>query len=1550
MIDVRPKNGFFFVPLHTTNQRHICVPTYHRDFMKRHLFACLLALPATFASTVTVFNLTPDPSFPTPQVLVIEDAAGKEGVPYPMAMENGTWIARVPVKSNTPYNYLFKSTADEVIAAPGPNDDLCVKVPAEGTSSPIYRKFKTGVNLLQLPVATIGQGNGPNSTCIIADEAAPAVKSAPAMFAFAGVLEKELKAYMKSDTLLTKAIMPDVGALKMTAGEARIVFGAATPEQMPKYTLAYFPDGIMYEVEYSNVTKQVHLKICADGLTWQNGKCVRDPTIATAADVPQNRFKQFPGQKQPTIAELYALAAGKADNETIDVCPGLKYGPVSYHSKTADVTKRTTIACTDVPFDYLLETGVMWVRFYDIFGLRPFFADLHSNWCPPCRWGHKDYVIAATGLAELDIPSFYTIAPNSGEFGFNSNMLYTSKDLEILYHGTRSNNRPGYQRMIGMFPLRRITPYNSGYPNTWVVMSNDPTMTLQKSDYKAVYSGVPPGPSVRHMFTTSKPRDSKEFLVHMGHTETRAAMIVDGILESTPKLPMTKMEIQAAYQLNECCNDDCRIDVAPCWGNLGDTCEKYCRYDADEIGPCDEVEGLQTIEGPEDCARGQQSTSSNRHVISRHKFSQGVGSIPINEWKTFECMANYFDSAWTDVHFNSTQIRSMFYTYEVMNAVVTEKHDDVIGDHITIVVPNNTAHQIALDRYSTEQEDEVETDDFIRQNAGAAYFFSVHEVSQEIHGKDGIVYVKIGLAKGSATNVQVRLGTGLPDSRQYTQPVWLNSTTPKMYEFEVGYSEHTSGNFPIDQIFVLPVTVDAPVVAYKHMTVQGKPYKMQRICKSMTDTCPTLPSQEIPTCSIGEVYISEVATYLEVVEVANSAPNKCSLRGWTFDTYGSSSWGTTGYTFKSSDVVPAATEAGPGIFVPMHSQNIKNEDFYNGNYGRMNVNLCSPIEGEGCDSASTNKYMSMSRNMPLTLARPYSHRNEAFVFQYNSMGWRNYGTDFSNQNYFVLTLPRDDVTGDCYTYQGSKHNEELQVTFRNSNEFDRQSSDLSALPWCTYGALGSEHLATPNHILTMERRPKTLKTAVPIAEGAELWFRYNVAKEVTIKFVFAIDGTMYGTVSQLLQETASGEPASGETASGETASGEAGSGFTEERTEISVDVTLLPHSETSARGIAVPAAIIGKQLTDFHIKIPPATDVRLYHITIVDVKAAIPAPAMPSPPPLPSPPPPFPPPTPANAVLVWTGAGCTAAGFADFTEDDCRSLQFAHYSASGAVLVSPFNQINYRWSTSWRPSGCWMYGSGKVYYNGDMNSKRRCNDYTYNGGCLCKVDPYPSPPPPDVSPPSPPPMTPLDPFTVKVTGSSYASEITWKITCYGVEYASGPPSTETVVVTLPDGQTGEEDCTFEGLDSYGDGWDSGVLTFEGLNPDYVFFRNVDFPWTFTDGDSASFKFSIRTDLSGSAGSASGVIKASHACVSPNEISWTLKCIKNGATVIDIQGDAWYEKNFSWTIGTTCVFTGSDSFGDGWGEGCALDVLGIKTFTVPVGQPSNTGTVFLRPVV
>jgi len=1257
----------------------------------------------------------------------------------------------------------------------------------------------------------------------------PPPASDPFHFAFIGVLDEEYEQYRLNDQLPTKAKPARSGALKVRAAEAR-VHGAVTATTAPSDTFpahaawAFMPH--LAHPDASTLAEQWEVRLCADGTTWTGSKCVRDPTVLVAAEASgHNRFYKHAGQRQPLVSELLALAGDHADDVELNLCPDLTFGPVSIRTRGADVLPNTYTACTDAPFDYLGETGVHWVRFVDLFGIRRVYVDFLSIWCPPCRWAVMDYANVAAALARVDVPGLYLIAGSDAPFNRDYSMLHSPTELRMAYEGTQGVRLPGYHRMLSAQALRDATPQAGGFPTTLYIPPGG-DMTLRKRNQGAVYINWP---SVKYMNPTRKRRYMREFLVEMGVTDAAAYAAIEAYLRQEPRVALTKEEYKKVWQSNECCGGDCRIEVQSCGGDLGERsdCRSYCSYDADVVGHCEDVEGLASIEGSAECARAHQATSSRPFVVEEYPFLGGAHGERDSEWHTYSCMASGKMASWTRTHLNASQTAVLPYFGTVLMA---SAQDEAYGIKRLVVKTEGAEAAAAL--VSSEKEGETYTAENVLLMSTAKFRLPIDAPVQRIHetGNPLDVTVWLGAPPEATLPLRVRIsgGNDMDVTEQTpTKEVLITAAGLAPYTVALAQSE------PVTDIFVGPVTADVPILVGDHVTVASRQGKTRRLCKTARApaACPAAPTPAVPTCSADDVFISEVAQWLETLEVANNNPRPCSLRGWTMHMTGSTMWGIVGYTFRDDDVVPGATVDSPGIYVPDHSQLSKFEgryDSYELAIGvRENVlNLCSPREGESCDQVSFQGKWWMSETAPLTLQRPRSERGLDVVPMVATMGWRNYDTHgHDKHSYFIVTELRHGDSDHCFTTQGSTHNDNLHVQYLNSNLLDmtQAMAQGGANSTCTFGVLNSDFILAPTLRNPVSAFPKTLKTAHPVAAGARLTFRYSTPRDVVVRFALVTGGVVYGG---------------------------AATGAEAPRAETILSVTLPATARPAVHSVAMPAAVVGKKLTDFTVTVPAATAVRLYHITIVDVHAEPPAPALPSPPP-PSPPS-KPPPSPSSPP-------------------------------------SP-------------PSS-------------------------------------PPPPPPPTSPPDAPHSPPAPGFDVQVdvSGGNYPSEVSWSIECAGVVLAShGAPFTGTVTFPLDTSL-----CLLRATDSWGDGWNGATLVFSGY-PGAV---TLPQPYTLTGGSLQVYPFTFATVTPPSPPAAAATLEVTGGCVAPGEASWTLTCWNNnarGTKLLERSGGAPYVELIpNAPMNAFCEVVATDSFGDGWGDGCAITFPGLAPFAVPRGRRSAT---------
>ena len=173
-------------------------------------------------------------------------------------------------------------------------------------------------------------------------------------------------------------------------------------------------------------------------------------------------------------------------------------------------------------------------------------------------------------------------------------------------------------------------------------------------------------------------------------------------------------------------------------------------------------------------------------------------------------------------------------------------------------------------------------------------------------------------------------------------------------------------------------------------------------------------------------------------------------------------------------------------------------------------------------------------------------------------------------------------------------------------------------------------------------------------------------------------------------------------------------------------------------------------------------------------------------------------------------------------------------------------------------------------------------------------------------------------FDVQMTNpGSYPGEITWSITdADGNELASGTGGDDSIT-TL--GMSFGETYTLNMADSYGDGWNGGILTVGGVS--YTM-----------DGSSATEDISCTPDCSYD-------VQMTNPGSYPGEITWLITDFDGNEVASGTGGDDSIT-TLAMSFGDTYTLYMADSYGDGWNGGI-LTVNGVE-YTIEAGS-SGTGT-------
>ena len=279
--------------------------------------------------------------------------------------------------------------------------------------------------------------------------------------------------------------------------------------------------------------------------------------------------------------------------------------------------------------------------------------------------------------------------------------------------------------------------------------------------------------------------------------------------------------------------------------------------------------------------------------------------------------------------------------------------------------------------------------------------------------------------------------------------------------------------------------------------------------------------------------------------------------------------------------------------------------------------------------------------------------------------------------------------------------------------------------------------------------------------------------------------------------------------------------------------------------------------------------------------------------------------------------------------DHIRSLSdcSAAAEALGFDDTSPTDDHTVFNAPTYLPPGCYYYAGSLLINQAGTNT----GDCTEHFACLCWQS---APPPP-----------PLMFTNISVSGGTYASEISWTLTCNdGFELSGGGTFAQTVPVPLS-----VVTCTLEMSDSYGDGWNGNYF--------YAFGKSFTLP----SGSSGTVTFSTLPDPPAAPPGISppplsppsppppplpphAPLAYSSVAVSvgsfPSEISWAYSC-DDGSTMSG--GAPFGPASLAVSVGALCTLSMSDAHGDGW-NGAVWYGFG-QTGTLAYGVASGNMTFY-----
>ena len=864
------------------------------------------------------------------------------------------------------------------------------------------------------------------------------------------------------------------------------------------------------------------LPLCWTGTKWHatHHKCV----LLEPGDAEPGLHERKHGYYQPTYAQAIAAGAGLGDGDIVSgFCPdeapfGLQnlYGHTEGAVSTQGIEHEVWAeGCTKTPY----TSDKMYIfRMIDILpDFNSFWLDVGGDWCPPCMWGLPDLFQTAAHIVKYNTPFVVT---TGSQFGFTSTTMNAHTSQKLWKDMTQHLRRKGEQAPL--FTVAFASRLKGGYPHYALVQ---PGMT--DFLYKNPASNAWPGPPNNDEEDARLDYIASNLVAYFGESQDVATKMTRAYAsQSNPAQLMRKEEIKATYQENQCCDQDstCVVDFAPFHDAASHV--TYCPVSE---GTCDD-HGFDKIEGMSECMAAYYSLSKSFHIF-RESFSTERNFQMFMGPNMLECLRGKDGSEgqYSSHGFDNSQSGTFtIFSQAYGGSHITEKDADTF--EISVALDNS--HQV--EEWNGKMGDVRTTNDLagftampvgegsttpFNGNGGSSY-------TMMIASPDGDV--ELCLAQQEFGN----FGGGGTQGWRCKNIPQSNETMSYTWEVPGQDDKEVSRYGGLKVVFNKASSRDKRIWIHKEVFAKGTNTGGQRICKTKpgVTTCETHPVAQanmdaIPLCK--NVWLSELSTWWETVEIASDSPGPCSLRGFLLSTENSDFWGQKGYRLDNSYVIPGVGNGKRGVSVLAirHSEMIRLGQYINSGEpgfnsdGSANVHAGYRLRMQLKDNNDKiidimiiDRPAHMWTTGILSLQRASAHKDGRLMYAPNTMGfvnptetWRTLDT----VSYLLFTDNRSPEGADCTRQKTSNFDSYFTALYNvGSNVTCTWASDPGT-SMITNPITPLRDTSDPNNLDALYA-PLNVKNAYPIAEGTKLRFLALVPSELQVKFILTFGGQGFG--------------------------------------------------------------------------------------------------------------------------------------------------------------------------------------------------------------------------------------------------------------------------------------------------------------------------------------------------------------------------------------------------------------------------------------------------------